>query len=194
MIQLGANRSSQKAVNGQESLLFMGNPDYVASSVEFPKVPIIDLNKVQKSHTPSNGKMKLLKQRKTLGDNNIGMLEETKTTKIKRSGTSVNPFAMTFGAIGEEEAHKAKGRKSLKNKKKRQRMSSGEQQYIVSERDQRKKPLLESSAPDIGIHIDEFGTPIPEGRHTKIQSKTPNVSKKDITAFPYNESEEPLHS
>ena len=46
MIQLGANRSSQKAVNGQESLLFMGNPDYVASSVEFPKVPIIDLNNV----------------------------------------------------------------------------------------------------------------------------------------------------
>ena len=178
MIQLGANRSSQKAVNGQESLLFMGNPDYVASSVEFPKVPIIDLNKVQKSHThtPSNAKMKLMKQRKTMGDNNIGMIEDPKKMKIKRSGTSVNPFAMTFGAAGEEEASKVKGRKSMKNKKKKHaRMASDDQKFVESARDQRKQPLLESSVPDIGSHIDEFGTPIPPGKNAKVQSKTPNV-------------------
>ena len=71
--------------------------------------------------------MKLMKNRKTLGDHNVGMAEDPKKMKIKRAGTSINPFAMTFGAAGEEESGKAKGRKSVKTKKKKHtRILSGD--------------------------------------------------------------------
>ena len=48
----------------------MGGLSHMASEVEFPKVPLIDIKGAQKSHTASNAKLIAMKNRKTVVDNN----------------------------------------------------------------------------------------------------------------------------
>ena len=107
-------------MNQQESMLFMGTPSGINSQVEFPKVPLIDINKVKgagnggASLTPSNQRLKMLKYR---NNNNAGGLgEDVRKLKPKRAITTMSPFAMTFGGdkdIPQDKVKKGKGEKKV---------------------------------------------------------------------------------
>ena len=71
-------------------------------------------------------------------------------------------------------------------KKKHKKMFSGDQKFIESERDNHNKmqqKLLDTSTPDIGINIDEFGTPAPQPKQAKVPSKTPVAQRGEISTI-----------